>query len=143
MANLELIPKLPVLAVQAGIFIANLGIMKKLFMDPYLKVKEAQEGMTIGSQGDAIRLLSQADSITASINDRMNMAMVDAKNSRELVRSAALEKRTQILDAVQKEVSNELIKVQEDIEHQVQLERSQISNVVANLANEVYKIALS
>lgn len=143
MANLDLIPKLPVLAVQAGIFVANLGIMKKLFMDPYLKVKDAQDGMTYGSQGDAARLLAEAESISDDINQRMIAAMTEAKNAREKVRADALARRQAILEASQNSAKVEIDKVELEIKTQIEAERQRIPNVIANLSTEVYNIALS
>jgi F0F1-type ATP synthase membrane subunit b/b' len=143
MANLDLIPKLPVLAVQAGIFVANLGIMKKLFMEPYLKVRNAQDSQTIGSQGDAARLLAQADQVSAEINARLQAALVMAKEGREKVRGVAVAKRQALLGAAQAEVKSELDRVEGDIKAQIEAERAKVPNVVASLANEVYKIALN
>lgn len=143
MANLDLIPKLPVLAVQAGIFVANLGIMKKLFMEPYLKVRNAQDSQTIGSHGDAARLLAQADQISAEINSRLQAALLKAKSEREAVRGAAVARRQTLLGAAQAEVKSELDRVEEEIKAQIEAERAKVPNVVASLANEVYKIALN
>ena len=143
MANLDLIPKLPVLAVQAGIFVANLGIMKKLFMDPYLKVREAQDGMTVGSQGDASRLLAEADRVSSDVNARLLAAMADAKGAREKVRAHALTTRQSLLEEAQALARQELDKVEAAIKGQLQSEREKVPNIVASLSNEVYNIALN
>lgn len=143
MANLDLIPKLPVLAVQAGIFIANLGIMKKLFMEPYLKVRIAQDNQTIGSQGDAARLLSEADQVSTEINSRLQTALRRAKEAREKVRSAAIAQRQSLLNSAQEEVKSELEKVEAEIKRQLEHEREKVPNVVASLTNQVYEIALN
>jgi F0F1-type ATP synthase membrane subunit b/b' len=142
MANLDLIPKLPVLAVQAGIFVANLGIMKKLFMEPYLKVREAQDGMTVGSQGDASRLLAEADRVSSDVNARLLAAMAEAKAAREKVRAHALSTRQSLLEEAQTLARQELDKVETAIRGQLQSEREKVPSIVASLSNEVFNIAL-
>jgi len=143
MANLDLIPKLPVLAVQAGIFVANLGIMKKLFMEPYLKVRNAQDSQTIGSQGDAARFLVVADTVSAEINARLQAALLHAKEAREKVRGTAIGQRQTLLSAAQAVVKTELDRVEGEVKAQMEAERAKVPNVVASLVNEVYKIALN
>ena len=143
MANLDLIPKLPVLAVQAGIFVANLGIMKKLFMEPYLKVRNAQDGQTIGSQGDAARLLAEADQVSTEVNARLQAALHSAKEAREKVRGTAIAHRQTLLSAAQAAVKSELDRVEGEVKAQMEAERAKVPNVVASLVNEVYKIALN
>jgi F0F1-type ATP synthase membrane subunit b/b' len=143
MANLDLIPKVPVLAVQAGIFIANLGIMKKLFMEPYLKVRIAQDNQTIGSQGDAARLLNEADQVSSEINSRLQAALRLAKEGREKVRGAAIAERQALLNSAQEDVKTELEKVEAEIKRQLEHERQKVPNVVASLTSELYEIALN
>lgn len=143
MANLDLIPKLPVLAVQAGIFVANLCIMKKLFMDPYLQVRDAQDKMTVGSQGDAARLIGEAEAVSSDIQARLTEAMRDAKSAREKVRGGALVKRQELLDSAQKSSQAGLLAIESEIRQQLDVERTKVPNTVAMLAAEVYKIALN
>jgi F0F1-type ATP synthase membrane subunit b/b' len=143
MANLDLIPKLPVLAVQAGIFVANLGIMKKLFMEPYLKVRDAQDRLTIGSQGDATRFEHEAEAISTDVNQRLVAAMEAARHSREADRAKALSTRQQLLDEAQAFGQGELNRVEGEIRRELESERSKVPAIVASLADEVYKVALT
>ena len=43
MASLELVPHPDVLVVQAGVFLANFVVVKKLLVEPYLTVRDKRE----------------------------------------------------------------------------------------------------
>ena len=56
MSGLNLVPNPTVLAVQAGVFMANIFVIKKLWLDPYLRVYEKRQANTTGSQTDAEKI---------------------------------------------------------------------------------------
>ena len=98
-SSLNLNPDLAVIGVQAGIFLANMFVVKKLMLEPYLKVKAARDKSTGGNQGDASSLLDKAKEMDQQIAVKMRDAHKQAAETREAIKSAAQNKRN---DLVQK-----------------------------------------
>ena len=59
MASLILVPDPEVLAIQAGLFLVAVGVVKKLYVEPYLAVRERRQAATVGSKDEAARTLAE------------------------------------------------------------------------------------
>ena len=143
MATLNLVPDPGVLVVQGGIFLVAMGVVKTLFVGPYLKVRERREAATVGSKDEAIKALAEADAISRMIEDRLAAAASEAKAARERVRDAATAKRDQLLAAATAEANAAVAAVERQIQQDVAAERTKVPGVVAQLTDEVYKLALA
>lgn len=143
MASLNLIPNPPVLAVQAVIFLANVVLVKKLFVEPYLQVKDRRDKVTIGSKDDATRLLAEAEQISQRVNERLQSAYDAAKVEREAIRNAAIAKRDDLLAAAEKDAKAHVESVERQIGDAMTREKAKVSGVVESLTDEVYRIALA
>ena len=143
MASLELVPHPSVLAVQVGVFLANLVVVKKLWVEPYLLVKERRQKLTVGSKDEATRLLAEAEKVAEEINSKLLTAASEAKASREGVREAALQRRTQILAAADAEAKAYVGTVERQVKEELMRERGKVPAVVHKLTDEVYTLALS
>jgi len=143
MASLELIPNPQVPVVQAGIFLANLVVVKKLWVEPYLTVRDRREKMTAGSKDDATRFLADAERLSEEINAKLKSAAGEAKSHRETIRNAALARRAQILAAAESEAKAHVDTVERQIKDELTRERSKVPAIVQTLTDDVYKLALS
>ncbi len=143
MASLNLVPNPPVLAVQAVIFLTSLVVVKKLFVEPYLELRDKREKLTVGSKDQALRLLEETDRVSLDITSKLNAAITEAKQAREKIRDAAIEKRTSALSAAEGESRKFLAEVETQIKQDLAQEKAKVPAIVKSLTDEVYKLALA
>lgn len=142
MSTLNLIPVPQVLLVQAGVFAANFFIIKKLFVEPYLAVRERRDRLTIGSKGDATKALTDAEILTTKIAAALSATADAAKKDKDAIRAQALARRQTIVGAAEAESKTAVAAVEKDIQRVVATERAKIPSVVQALTQEVYQLAL-
>ena len=142
MASLNLVPNSPVLVVQAGIFLANLAIIKKLYVDPYLTVRDRRDALTLGNKDAAMAALDQAEATQQKITTTLSNAADAAKKSRDSLRAIAIEKRNVILAAAESEAKAEIDAVEKRIQSELAAEKAKIPAIVVLLTQEVYQLAL-
>lgn len=143
MASLNLVPNPPVLAVQAVVFLTGLVVVKKLFVEPYLTLRDKREVLTVGSKDEAQKLLQETDRISQEITAKLNVAISDAKQAREKIRDAALTKRNAALGAAEGESKKLVQEVENQIKQDLAAEKAKVPAIVKNLTEEVYKLALA
>lgn len=142
-AELELIPKLPVLAVQTVIFIANIAIIKKLFVEPYLKVKAERETTTQGSRDEAIKLQAHAKEIEEELERRLAEGLKAIRDQRESIRRLALNQRQALIDEASLEASTWSERAENELNQVIAREKEKIPTVVSLLKEEVFKLTIS
>jgi F0F1-type ATP synthase membrane subunit b/b' len=143
MATLELIPKVPVLIVQTGVFLANIVVVKKLFVDPYLKLQDRRDAMTIGNQEGATKILAECETITRNVTTKLEAAYAEAAAAREVVRASTLTKKTEMLKAAEAEARAYVEAIEKDIQQEVAREKQKIPAIVNSLTQEFYEQTLS
>ncbi len=143
MASLNLIPDPQVLAVQVGVFLVNAVVIKKLFVEPYLRVNDRREAATIGGKDSALKMLDACETLTSEIETRLNSASDEAKRSREYTREKAQKQRTEIVKSAETEAKSVIAEVEATIKREIATERAKIPQVVSALVNEVYSQALA
>lgn len=143
MATLELIPKVPVLIVQAGVFLANIAVVKTLFVDPYLKLQDRRDAMTIGNQVGATKILGECEAISRNITSKLEAAYSEAAAAREVVRASTIAKKTQMLKTAETEARAYVDAIEKEIQQEVAREKQKIPAVVNSLTQEFYEQTLS
>jgi F0F1-type ATP synthase membrane subunit b/b' len=143
MAELNLVPNLTVVAVQTGIFITNLVIVKKLIVEPYFVLREKRDAMTSGAQGDAARLLSESESMSKKIEERLLAASTEANTLREKTRQTAVKQAEEIRKAAETETKAAVTKVTAEIAAEVAKQRAGIPEAVKKISEEVYSLAVN
>ena len=113
---MNLVPNPTVLAVQAGVFLTNLVVVKKLFVEPYLSVRDRRDALTVGSKDEAQKFLAESERIALELQARIQTAAEEAKKEREKSREAAMVKRQAALAAA----SADAKKLIEQVEKQIQ-----------------------
>ncbi len=143
MATLELIPKVPVLIVQTAVFLANIVVVKKLFVDPYLKLQDRREAMTIGKQEGATKILGECETISRNVTAKLEAAYAEAAAAREVVRSNTTLKKTQMLKTAATEARSYVEAIEKEIQQEVAREKQKIPAIVNLLTQEFYERTLS
>lgn len=126
MAGLNLTPNPAIMAVQAGVFLANIYVVKKLWLDPYMKVYKKRQEKTRGAQSEAESILKRNVASISEIDGRISQASIDAKAV-----------RARIHDDMSKEKNAALLEAAQEAEQIVQTSRAQLE---ANLEQELQKI---
>jgi F0F1-type ATP synthase membrane subunit b/b' len=143
MATLNLIPNPMVLGAQVGVFLANFVAVKKLFVEPYLSVRDRRQALTVGSQDEAAKALAKSEELTSQIERQLVAAASEAKAEREKIRDKALAKRSSLLAVAEADAKEKVAAVEREIQGEVKAETAKIPAVVQTLTDEVYRLAMA
>jgi F0F1-type ATP synthase membrane subunit b/b' len=143
MASLNLIPDPQVLAVQVGVFLVNAAVIKKLFVEPYLKVNDRREAATIGGKDSALKMLDACETLTTEIENRLASASDEAKRARELTREKAQKERAQLVKSAETDAKAVVEEVEARIKSDLATEKAKIPQMFQTLVGEVYSAALA
>lgn len=138
MAQLNLSPDPIVLGVQSAIFLANLFVVKKLILEPYLSVRNKREASTGGSHEEAEKLQAEALALEAKITDKMRAAHKDAAITREKIKNQALHRRSELLAKAETEAKTQQSKVENEIAENLRLERAKKELTIRQIANDFF-----
>ena len=142
MATLNLIPNPMVLGAQIGVFYLNFIAVKKLFVEPYLSVRDRRQALTFGSKDEATKALVSCDRISKDIESRYISSATEAKVDREQIREQAQIARQALIIAAEKDAKAEVANVETQIRAELVAEKEKIPGVIKALSDEVYKLAL-
>lgn len=139
MAALNLDPNPLIIAAQMGIFIGAVVVVKKLMVEPYLRVKDKRDGLTVGSTDHAKTLVAENEQISADIQGQLQDAFQYAKKVKETaLDSAESESRTILADA-KTHIEAESSKLEQELKGNLAAETAKAKTFVDSLATEVYQ----
>lgn len=142
MASLNLVPDPELLVIQAGIFLANLVVVKKLMIDPYLRLKDKRLAMTTGGQEEAEKTLQECRQKSLDLERQVSEARTAAKVTRQEKKSEADADYQKTLAEAKKEASEYLDKLRGELSENLKGEREKIPGLVRQLTDEVYLASL-
>lgn len=141
MSSLNLTPDPILMGVQAGIFLTNMYIVKKLMLDPYMKLRMARDAKTGGSQSAAQALLDKAANMDLVITEKMRDAHKSAATVREKIKSVATAKRTELLAQAETAAKKEQSEIQRAIATNLAEERSKKEQTIQQITAEFIQLA--
>lgn len=136
MSSLNLSPNPTIMAITAGIFVANLIAVKKLFLEPYLKVRDQRIKATFGNQSEAEQLEVENSRATENIRTRISQASLDARNFRESTLVTAKQKRDELLAAASKEASEVVNAMRGNLVKELAEQRQAVPAIVQQLSRQ-------
>lgn len=139
MAALNLDPNPLIIAAQMGIFIGAVVVVKKLMVDPYLKVKDKRDGLTVGSTDDAKALVQENEQLSANIQGQLQDAFQYAKTVKDTALDAAETKSRSILASAKSDIEAESGKLEQQLKQDLSQETGKAKEFVDTLAAQVYK----
>ena len=139
MARLELQPDFRMIVVQTGLFLANLYIVNKLFILPFLRLKNKRDEVTVGKRQAAKKQINEIEAIHQKIETRLSKALIESRRLREEKRNKALVKHKKIVSEARKDAEVHIRKIKEDIERVLQKEYSRIPEIVGELSERIYQ----
>lgn len=138
MSSLNLDPNSLVLATQLGVFLGAVVCVKKLMLEPYLKVKEKRDRLTIGNQSDADALLEKNEQIKKQIDEKIQGAYEMARVIKAESLKKAEDESSRIISVAENEVSSLAIELEKEITASLKEESQKIPQTVESLSAELY-----
>ena len=142
-SGLNLTPDITVLGVQAGLFLANMFVVKKLMLEPYLKVRELRDQKTGGSQDSAQALLQKAKELDAVISQKMKDAHKGAAELREKIKSEANQVRATLVTKAEFAAKADQQALLKSISENLKEEKSRLDQTVSTISDELVRLAIS
>ena len=134
--KLNLIPELPVFIGQSILFLTNIFVVKKLFIDPYLSLKEGRLKATTGSQEEALKLIADAQIIATAIDQSMAGVFLETTTMKSQKRALANEKKAEIVGLAEGVLRQEMLSFKEELTQEIALKRSQLSSIIDKLTQD-------
>jgi F0F1-type ATP synthase membrane subunit b/b' len=138
MSQLNLKPDPIVLGVQAVIFLANMFVVKKLMLEPYLSLSSRREAQTGGSQETAHKLMLEAQALEGKITERMRAAHKEASQIRDAIKKEASDKRAALLAKAESESKAEQVKIESAITENLKEERSRKEDTIKLIGDQFF-----
>ena len=143
MATLNLTPNPIAVATQAVLFIANVFIVKKLMLEPYLKIRARRDALTVGSKDEAIKFVASTTELNAQITKRMQDAHSSIKVEVEAIRAKASSERAGLIGVAEKSAKESLTKLQASIVAALNDERQKMPAIAKAIAHQFAEKVLS
>lgn len=139
MAQLDLIPNPMIVAAQFGVFSAALVAVKKLYITPYLKLREQREGATTG-KGLRVGELKKEHSLKLEKLERsLSVAREEIGKARDVMHSEALKSQEGSVKKARLESSQFFEKAQKDILSEASEAREHAKSRIPELVSALYQ----
>ena len=138
MSQLNLTPDPVLLGTQAVIFLANMLVVKKLILEPYLMVRSRREAATGGSQDEALKLSQEALAMEAKITERMRAEHKEATMAREAIKAKAMSERSAKLANAEASAKQAQVKIEQEIAQNLSEERANKEASIKTIADNFF-----
>jgi F0F1-type ATP synthase membrane subunit b/b' len=139
MAGLHLMPNPEVLLVQTGLFVASVVVVKKLMLEPYLKVRAKRFSATEGSLDFAATTTETNEKLTKELELKLMSAHAEIKREAQRLIDKATEEREALLKGVEGKARQSLGQVEATIRQELAEERKKVPKIVEELVPVLYK----
>lgn len=136
MSSLNLTPNLPVMAIEACVFVANLYVVKKLMLEPYLSVSAKRKALTEGNQSQAEHLEIENQKAIDGIQARLAKVSDETRALRDQTLQAAKVDRDSAVHAASDEASRTIEGMRQELAKELASERARIPSLVDSLTKE-------
>ncbi|NRA43538.1 MAG: hypothetical protein HRU09_01145 [Oligoflexales bacterium] len=142
MASLNLVPNTGLVLIQAGIFITNLIAVKKLMVEPYLKLRDKRVAQTSGGQEEAKKIVTQCQQTSESIESQVNQAYEEVKDFRVTTKGSASQKQHKLVTDAKEEAKTYLDDIHKKLEEDMHLQQQKVPQLVTGLVDETFAAVL-
>ena len=138
MSGLNLIPDPQSMATHAVIFLSNLFVVKKMMIEPFLRLKTARERQTIDADHLA-KQMEQALSVNLlEVEKRLTAVRDDVRQEKYNYILIAKKEKEQDISAAQKEVETLLREVRAELARNFEEENGKIRQNTIALMGQIY-----
>lgn len=138
MSSLNLNPNPTVMLVQTGIFIANFWAIKKLFLEPYLKLADKRSNLTFGNREEADALNRRNEEALKKLTAKLEQARDEAAKMRHQVAEQTEVKRQSVVGDAESEAKKVVEEVRASIQIELEKEKSKLPGLISELTDEIY-----
>ena len=142
MADFNLVPVPRVLLVQAGIFIANTIIIKKLLVEPYLKLKAKRLDCTEREHAAATArfaaLEKELTELQAQCRSRLSALAQLRRKKYELARA----RREELIVAATREAEAAIKEAKANLRQEFEAAQAELDTTVGSLSQEMFDLLL-
>lgn len=142
MASLDLRPDLNLVLVQTAVFVSNLYVVKRFFVSPFLKLKEARLKETEGVKEKALLFQKEANALDSAINKKLKEALSEAQELRSSIEELAEEEQKKTLLLAKEKSEEEVNKVLAQVRDNLQAGRKQLAEESSRLVPKVCSLLL-
>ena len=143
MATLNPIPNPAVMIVQAGTFLIGLVIVTKTILEPYLQVRKHRLSQTQGKKEEAEFILSENQRKLREVQEKIQEAVVQAKDIQTAHKIQALKERDEILKQAEKHSLEIIAQTKNRIQEEIRIERQKIPAIVDSLVKVMFDQVVS
>ena len=113
--------------VQAAVFATNLAVVKRYFVDPYLRLRDARAKETEGVQEKASLFNHESSSLERDINERLKTVLEEAGEIRAAIQKQAQKDYDSLVAKARSASEAEVEKVLAQVDESVAVARKQLS----------------
>jgi F0F1-type ATP synthase membrane subunit b/b' len=137
MSSLNLVPNPAIMVIEAGIFLANLVVVKKFLLEPYLNVHTQRVKLTKGSQELAEKIDAENVSAIDKIQASVQSAAEEGRKTREIILADAKTTRDSTVDKAGKEAKQIVDAMRKELAQEIEMQRQKIPGVVSELSRQL------
>jgi F0F1-type ATP synthase membrane subunit b/b' len=138
----ELVPNPTILVVQTGMFFAAAGVVKKLYVDPYLKLKAKRDEKTSIANIKGSLTVDEFESKKNNIKSKLNETRQKASQAMDSVKKSAELEREKILAAARESLEKESREKLKALSEDFRKENEKVGSVALASAEKMAKILL-
>jgi F0F1-type ATP synthase membrane subunit b/b' len=142
MSSLELKPEPVIVLVQGAIFLASVFSVKKLMLDPFMRIRARRKALTEGRFAEARKTVSDAETKLTGIREQLREAAIAAKKEREGIMEQAKKERATLVEKAEQEGKAHLGTIKAQIKSDLDQERGIMKDQVARLAKQAMEQVL-
>ncbi|MGC8853067.1 MAG: ATP synthase F0 subunit B [Hydrogenobacter sp.] len=122
------------LFVQAGLFLVFVFLVNHFFVKPYTKVIEEREDITERNLQEAIKLKDQAVQLLSEASKILEEGRIESNAILEQARKEAERIKAEILQKVEAETQQEILRAVEEIRKALEEEKAKLEGKVEEIA---------
>lgn len=136
MSSLNLTPNPTVMVIEAGVFLVNFWVVKKLLLEPYLGVSAKRKQFTEGNQNQAEHLEKENLQSAQNIQSQLGLVADESRALRDQTVQEAKSKRDQIVNSASEEASKTVEAMRQELSRELTSEQARIPALVERLTKE-------
>jgi F0F1-type ATP synthase membrane subunit b/b' len=143
MANLNLLPNPAVLAFQSAVFLANLVVVKKFFLNPYLKIRDRKFAATYGAQEVAQRYLGENEKIVSALEVKLDSSRTIIRDETQKMLDQAKAQRDHLIKNAEQASKSYLDETIKGLVSDFNAEKAKVPDLVKNIVPGLYQHLLT
>ncbi len=136
MSSLNLTPNPTIMVIEAGVFLVNFLVVKKLLLEPYLSVNAKRKQLTEGNQSQAEHLEIENQQSAQKIKTQLGMVADESRALREQAVLSAKSKRDSIVHSASEVASQTIESMRQELSRELAAEQARIPALVERLTKE-------